>query len=58
VLEIVEHLCPRIAIIDKGRLIGDGTLDELRKLHGHEGTLESLFVDLMGGARSGELSWL
>jgi ABC-2 type transport system ATP-binding protein len=58
VLEIVEHLCPRIAIIDKGRLIGDGTLDELRRLHGHEGTLESLFVDLMGGARAGELSWL
>jgi len=58
VLEIVEHLCPRIAIIDKGRLLGDGSLDDLRRRHGHEGSLETLFVDLMGGARSGELSWL
>ena len=58
VLEIVEHLCPRIAIIDKGRLLGDGSLAELRQRHGHEGSLEALFVDLMGGARSGELSWL
>jgi len=58
VLEIVEHLCPRIAILDQGRLLGDGSLDELRRQHGHEGSLETLFVDLMGGARGGELSWL
>jgi|CXWL01.1.fsa_nt_gi ABC-2 type transport system ATP-binding protein len=58
VLEIVEHLCPRIAIIDKGRLIGDGSLDELLRRHNHEGSLETLFVDLVGGARSGDLSWL
>lgn len=58
VLEIVEHLCPRITIIDNGRLLGDGSLDELRRRHGHEGSLEALFVDLMGGAGSGELSWL
>jgi ABC-2 type transport system ATP-binding protein len=58
VLEIVEHLCPRIAIIDKGRLLGDGSLDEWRQRHGHAGSLETLFVDLMGGSRSLELSWL
>jgi ABC-2 type transport system ATP-binding protein len=58
VLEIVEHLCPRIAILDRGRLLGDGGLDELRRRHGHAGSLEALFVELMGGARAGELSWL
>lgn len=58
VLEIVEHLCPRIAILDRGRLLGDGSLAELRRRHGHAGSLETLFVELMGGARAGELSWL
>jgi ABC-2 type transport system ATP-binding protein len=58
VLEIVEKLCPLIAILDEGRLCGLGTLDELRAQHGATGSLEELFVSLMGGARSGELSWL
>src|ERR1700756_5369680 len=30
VLEIVERLCTHIAIIDRGRLIADGSLEELR----------------------------
>jgi ABC-2 type transport system ATP-binding protein len=58
VLEIVEQLCPLIAILDHGRLLGLGSLDQLRADHGHEGSLESLFVALMGGARAGDLSWL
>ena len=58
VLEIVEKLCPRVAILDEGRLRGDGTLDELRAQHGATGSLEELFVALMGGAKGGELSWL
>jgi ABC-2 type transport system ATP-binding protein len=57
VLEIVEKLCPRVAILDEGRLLGHGTLEELRAQHGTAGSLEDLFVSLMGGARSGELSW-
>ena len=55
ILEVVEKLCPLIAIIDQGRLKGFGHLEELRQ--GGE-SLESLFVDLVGGARTGELSWL
>ncbi len=58
VLEIVEKLCPRVAILDEGRLRGHGTLDELRAQHGASGSLEELFVSLMGGAKGGELSWL
>lgn len=55
ILEVVEKLCPLIAIIDEGRMKGFGQLEDLRQ--GGE-SLESLFVDLVGGARQGELSWL
>jgi ABC-2 type transport system ATP-binding protein len=55
ILEVVERLCPLIAILDEGRLKGFGTLDELRR--GSE-SLEQLFVDLVGGAQKGALSWL
>ncbi len=55
ILEVVEKLCPLIAIIDEGKLKGYGTLDELRQ--GGE-SLESLFVNLVGGAPRGGLSWL
>ena len=55
ILEVVEKLCPLIAILDDGRLKGFGPLDELRK--GGE-SLEQLFVELVGGQQQGELSWL
>ncbi|MFA6955642.1 MAG: ABC transporter ATP-binding protein [Thermoanaerobaculia bacterium] len=58
VLEIVERLCGTIAIIDKGRLLAFGSLDDLRARHGDFGNLEELFLSLMGGAKPGELSWL
>ena len=55
ILEVVEKLCPLIAIIDEGKIKGFGTFDELRQ--GKE-SLESLFVNLVGGAPRGGLSWL
>jgi ABC-2 type transport system ATP-binding protein len=55
ILEVVEKLCPLIAILDEGRLKGFGPLEELRR--GGE-SLEQLFVDLVGGAQKGDLSWL
>ncbi|MBI2212316.1 MAG: ABC transporter ATP-binding protein [Acidobacteria bacterium] len=58
VLEIVERLCDSLAIIDKGRLLAYGTLSDLRERHGEFGSLEGLFLSLMGGAKPGELSWL
>ncbi len=54
ILEIVEKLCEEIAILEKGALHGFGTLEDLRK----GASLESAFVELVGGARTGELSWL
>lgn len=58
VLEVVEKLCPTVAILDRGKLLGIGTLEELRGELGEAESLEELFVSLMGGARKGELSWL
>ncbi|MEW6364194.1 MAG: ABC transporter ATP-binding protein [Acidobacteriota bacterium] len=58
ILEVVERLCAQVAIIDKGRLMGCGTMDQMRERHGEAVSLEQLFVDLMGGAKRGELSWL
>jgi ABC-2 type transport system ATP-binding protein len=57
-LEVVEKICPLIAIVDRGRLLGCGSLAQLREQLERGGSLDSLFVDLLGGARPGELSWL
>ncbi|MFO7274753.1 MAG: ABC transporter ATP-binding protein [Symbiobacteriaceae bacterium] len=45
VLEVAERLCDRVAIINKGRIIACGTLDELRRGQADE-TLESIFLEL------------
>jgi len=57
VLEVVERLCDRVAIIHQGRLIVEGAMEELRA---GEETLEDLFVRVVGGpARAAEaLDWL
>ena len=45
VLEVAEKLCDEIAIIDKGRLVAQGTLEALRS--GEKGaSLEQLFLEL------------
>ena len=63
VLEIVERLCSHVGIINKGRLVAQGSLDELRSgIGGAEGkmSLEELFLQTVGGPRNAvqELSWL
>jgi ABC-2 type transport system ATP-binding protein len=56
ILEVVEKLCPLIAILDAGRLKCFATLEELKQ--GGDQSLEALFVDLVGGGKGGDLSWL
>jgi ABC-2 type transport system ATP-binding protein len=59
VLEIVERLCDRIAVIDRGRIVAEGRLDALRADSGGGRSLEQVFVDLVGGARpEATLDWL
>ena len=48
ILDVVERVCDRVIIIDKGRLLLDGRPDELVAAHG-SGTLERLFTQLTGG---------
>lgn len=73
VLEIVERLCSHLAIIHKGRLVAQGSLEELRAgvqsqvpsqsaaVAGETLTLEEIFLRIVGGDRPAaaqELSWL
>jgi len=56
VLEVVERLCDRVAIINNGRIVTNGTLADLRS--GGE-SLEDAFVRLVGAERQMErLDWL
>ena len=49
ILDVVERVCDRVIIIDKGQLLLDGRPDELVASH-QAGTLERLFTRLTGGA--------
>lgn len=55
VMDLVQRLCDHVAIMDSGRILAAGTVDEVRA-----GTsLEERFVQLVGGRTSSEgLSWL
>jgi ABC-2 type transport system ATP-binding protein len=55
ILEIAERMCDRIGIIDKGKLIAVGAMEELRALDSSAGapggmSLEDIFLSLTGGA--------
>ena len=70
VLEIVERLCSHVAIISQGRLVANGSIEELRagiasSLPGAEEsarlTLEQIFLSIIGAGvqePTQELSWL
>lgn len=71
VLEIVERLCSHVAIISRGRLVANGSIEELREgvastLPGAQQmqrlTLEEIFMAIVGGEgqpeTTQELSWL
>jgi ABC-2 type transport system ATP-binding protein len=62
VLEVVERLCSRIAVIAAGRIVASGTMDELRALArgGENDTLEDVFLRVVGARddAGGTLSWL
>jgi len=57
ILPIVEELCDRIGIINQGRLIALGTVDEIIAKTGTK-TLEEAFIAVTGGVEEKELlSW-
>ncbi len=49
ILDVVERVCDRVIIIDKGKLLVDGKPDQL-VAERNAGTLEKLFTQLTGGA--------
>lgn len=65
ILEVVERLCTRLAVIANGRLVAEGAIDELRAQAGASSTLEEIFLQAVNdnreeGAPTRErtLSWL
>ena len=56
VMDTVQRVCDRVAIMHGGRLIAAGTVDEVRG----ERTLEDVFVELVGAGPDGTegLAWL
>ncbi|HUI43264.1 MAG TPA: ABC transporter ATP-binding protein [Terriglobia bacterium] len=67
VLEIVERLCSHVAIIDRGELVAQGSIDDLRsgvtahRESGQRASLEEIFLHIVSGERGEsipELSWL
>jgi ABC-2 type transport system ATP-binding protein len=56
VLEVVERLCDRVAIINEGRLVVEGSMDQFRT---GDDTLEDTFVRVVGGEKAAHsLDWL
>jgi ABC-2 type transport system ATP-binding protein len=56
VMDLVQRMCDHVAVMDRGRVLAAGTVDEVRA----GASLEDRFVELVGGRReTGEgLSWL
>lgn len=50
-LDTAEKMCDRVMIVARGKLLAEGTVAELRNLHGMEGkSLEEIFLSLTGEA--------
>jgi ABC-2 type transport system ATP-binding protein len=46
ILEVAERMAERIGIIAHGRMIAEGTLEDLRQRSGETGSLEDVFLEL------------
>jgi ABC-2 type transport system ATP-binding protein len=56
ILEIAERMCHRVGILKEGKLIAQGSPEELRKMVGNEGeSLEDIFLELTAGSDTAEL---
>ncbi len=55
ILEIAERMADRIGVISNGRLIAEGSLDELRGRMGREGaSLEDMFLAIVEQDKAAE----
>jgi ABC-2 type transport system ATP-binding protein len=61
VLDVVERLCDEVAVIDHGRIVAQGSLDEIRRQRelGGGASLEDVFLKLVqADVRREDLSWI
>jgi ABC-2 type transport system ATP-binding protein len=56
IMEIAERMCDRIGIINHGKVIAAGTMDDLRSMGGGQTDLEDIFLQLTGGAEDAEIA--
>ena len=58
ILEVAEKMCDRVAIINHGKLVKVGTIEELRSeaQETAAGSLEEIFLELTGGMQTEEIS--
>ena len=55
-LELAEVLCDRLAVIDRGRVVAEGTLDDLRRTAATDAAgLEEVFLRITRGATDAEI---
>ena len=54
ILEIAQTMCDRVIIINKGQIVADGRVEEMRRLRGDQ-TLEDIFLELTGGQEVDEM---
>jgi ABC-2 type transport system ATP-binding protein len=64
ILEVVERICSRVGVISNGRLVAEGTVEDLRTQvqSGADATLEDLFLQAVGATNEamgeGQLAWM
>jgi ABC-2 type transport system ATP-binding protein len=61
VLDVVERLCDEVAVIDRGRIVAQGSLDSIRSQRalGRDASLEDVFLKLVSADVAREdLSWI
>jgi ABC-2 type transport system ATP-binding protein len=61
VLDVAERLCDEVAVIDRGRIVAQGSLDEIRaqRALGGDASLEDVFLKLVeADVRREDLSWI
>jgi len=61
VLDVVERLCDEVAIIDRGRIVAQGSLAQIREQRamGRDASLEDVFLKLVDAdVRREDLTWI
>ena len=54
ILEIAQTMCDRVIIINKGRIVADAQVSEMRRMRGDQ-SLEDIFLELTGGKEVDEM---